>query len=192
MDATERREQVLVAAVCAFAETGYAAARSGDIAGRAGVSQTYVFRLFGSKKQLFLAAVCRACDRLEVGFVARSQATPDAGANSRLDAVTEACRALCCNEPELLLVLLHGLSASGDPVIGDALRSRVGRVYELFREVTGADVSQARTFMSTGALLSIMAAMRVIEPNAVTTAWAKEIMTSLESEPAVSRVRSTI
>ncbi len=58
--AEERREAVLDAAAEAFARGGLHGTSTEDIARTAGISQPYLFRLFGSKKELFLA-VNEAC-----------------------------------------------------------------------------------------------------------------------------------
>src|ERR671937_2794917 len=55
----ERREEILDAALQEFAERGLYGASTEDIARRAGISQPYVFRLFGTKKELFKAVVAR-------------------------------------------------------------------------------------------------------------------------------------
>src|SRR6476619_501710 len=54
-----RREEILDAALIVFAEQGLQAASTDEIARRAGISQPYVFRLFGTKKELFSAVVNR-------------------------------------------------------------------------------------------------------------------------------------
>ena len=59
LTADERRAAVIEAAVIAFAEGGLAGTSTEDIARLAGVSQPYLFRLFGTKRELFLAAVGR-------------------------------------------------------------------------------------------------------------------------------------
>src|ERR1051325_11120065 len=53
--AEERRDEILEAALIEFAERGLHGASTEEIAKRAGISQPYVFRLFGSKKDLFTA-----------------------------------------------------------------------------------------------------------------------------------------
>jgi AcrR family transcriptional regulator len=55
--AGERRERVLEAALTAFAAGGLDGTSTQDIARRAGISQAYLFRLFPTKKALFLAVV---------------------------------------------------------------------------------------------------------------------------------------
>ena len=54
--AAERRDDVLDAAMIEFAERGYEGTSTEDIARRAGISQPYLFRLFGTKKELFKAS----------------------------------------------------------------------------------------------------------------------------------------
>jgi AcrR family transcriptional regulator len=61
--AAERREAVLEAASAEFALRGLHGASTDAIARRAGISQPYLFRLFGSKKELFIAVVDRCYDR---------------------------------------------------------------------------------------------------------------------------------
>src|SRR5436853_7902420 len=53
--AGERREAILEAALTEFADRGYVGASTDSIARAAGISQPYLFRLFGTKKELFLA-----------------------------------------------------------------------------------------------------------------------------------------
>src|SRR5215468_8519686 len=55
----ERRGEILDAALIEFANGGLDGTSTEDIARRAGISQPYVFRLFGTKKQLFRAVVAR-------------------------------------------------------------------------------------------------------------------------------------
>ncbi|TCO62523.1 TetR/AcrR family transcriptional regulator [Actinocrispum wychmicini] len=61
------REAILAAAAQSFAERGYQQATIRDIARRAGVTHGLVLRHFGSKEQLFLAAVPGTRDVAELG-----------------------------------------------------------------------------------------------------------------------------
>ena len=60
--AEERREEILAAALEEFGEHGLDGTSTDTIARKAGISQPYLFRLFGSKKELYLASV-RRCFR---------------------------------------------------------------------------------------------------------------------------------
>jgi AcrR family transcriptional regulator len=175
MTAGERGAQVLTAAVAAFAESGYAATRTDEIARRAGVSQPYVIRLFGSKQRLFLAAVAQVCDRIEEVF---TDAAAGARTGTALDALSEAYEQILA-ERTLLQVLLHAFAAAGEPEIGPVVRDRYGRIYRLVRELTGAPVADTRRFLSTGMLLTVLAALRVTGPDAIEAEWARDILTDL-------------
>ncbi|WP_040790292.1 TetR/AcrR family transcriptional regulator [Nocardia paucivorans] len=175
MTAGERGEQVLTAAISAFAEAGYAATRTDEIARRAGVSQPYVIRLFGSKQALFLAALGRVCDRIEQVFTEASQSAGDA---EPLDALGHAYEVFLA-EGDLLRLLLHGFAAARVPEIGPVIRERYGRIYRLVRELTGASVSDTRRFMATGMLLTVMAALQVVGPESIPTDWAGELLADL-------------
>src|SRR2546423_14654560 len=57
--ATERRDEILEAALVEFAAHGLDGGSAEAIAKAAGISQPYVFRLFRTKKQLFMATIER-------------------------------------------------------------------------------------------------------------------------------------
>src|SRR3954470_2932298 len=59
LSAAERRDSILDAAMVEFAERGLEGTSTEDIARRAGISQPYLFRLFGTKKELFKATAAR-------------------------------------------------------------------------------------------------------------------------------------
>lgn len=168
LTAKERGDEVLRAAVRAFAASGYEGTKTDEIARLAGVSQPYVIRLFGTKQQLFLAAVQDVCERIEQSFRDAAEDRPE------LSSLGENYHRLLA-EPDLLLVLLHGFSASGDPAIGDCVRSRFGRIYTLVRDLTGASPQQTREFLSAGMLMTVMSAMQLLGPQAIPLPWAQEL-----------------
>src|SRR2546421_1751176 len=101
LTAAERSEQLVNAAVTAFAASGYAGTTTDDVARLAGVSQPYVIRLFRSKQQLFIAAVQHACGRVEQVFRDAAKEQAD------LPGLAAQYKKLL-DEQELLGVLLHG------------------------------------------------------------------------------------
>src|ERR1700750_251438 len=82
MSGLERRSQVLGIAAVEFADHGLHGASIDAIAHAAGITQAYVFRMFGTKKALFLELVGAAFDQFSVGM-----AEAAAGATG-LDALT--------------------------------------------------------------------------------------------------------
>jgi AcrR family transcriptional regulator len=59
-----RREEILEAAMKEFAYGGLHGTSTEKIAARAGISQPYLFRLFGTKKELFIASSRRCFARV--------------------------------------------------------------------------------------------------------------------------------
>jgi AcrR family transcriptional regulator len=178
LTSAQRYEQVVAAAVLAFAASGYAGTTTDDVARRVGVSQPYIIRLFGTKQALFLAAVDRACTQIEETF------RDTAGRSADLRSLGRAFKTLL-GQRELLLVLLHGFAASGDPAVGPVVRRRYGDMYRLVRELTGADAAQAREFLSTGMLLTVLSAMDVVAPDhSGREPWADELLKSLPESSA--------
>src|SRR5204863_1101206 len=66
--ASQRRAALIEAAVHEFAQGGFHGTPVDRIARRVGVAQPYVFSLFGSKRDLFLAAVERGFDQVADRF----------------------------------------------------------------------------------------------------------------------------
>src|SRR3954466_1706543 len=66
--ADERREEILAVAVRHFAIGGLHGTSTEAIAREAGISQPYLFRLFRTKRELFLACVDRADGRVSEAF----------------------------------------------------------------------------------------------------------------------------
>src|SRR5579859_3910641 len=81
--AAQRRDALVAAAVHEFAHGGFHGTPVDKIARRVGVAQPYVFSLFGSKRELFLAAVERGFEIVEQRLSAAAeefdpaQAPPD-------------------------------------------------------------------------------------------------------------------
>jgi AcrR family transcriptional regulator len=167
LTAAERTEQIVCAAVTVFSAAGYTGTSTDDVARAAGVSQPYVIRLFRSKQRLFVAAMDYAAREIERTF-------RESGATD-LQGLGAAYKTLL-DRYELLGMLLHGFAASGDPEIGEVVRACFGGLYELIRELTGAEPREAADFMAIGMLMTILGALRVVGPEAVPpTPWMAEV-----------------
>src|ERR1700744_3940080 len=75
MSGPERRAQVLRIAADEFADHGLHGASVEAIAREAGITQAYVFRMFGTKKALFLELVGTAFDRFTDGMAQAASGT---------------------------------------------------------------------------------------------------------------------
>jgi AcrR family transcriptional regulator len=67
MSAEQRRAQIIESARRVFAEKGYAATRTREIAAEAGVNEAMLYRHFPSKEELFEASVLESIDAAMVG-----------------------------------------------------------------------------------------------------------------------------
>jgi AcrR family transcriptional regulator len=169
MSAGERREEILEAAVADFAVKGLHGTSTETIAQRAGVSQPYLFRLFGTKKDLFLAAVERCFDRTEGAF----RRAAESGAEDVLVAMGRAYIDLLAHREELLLQM-HAYAACSDPDVQEVVRRRYGELYRYVEQVSGASQEKIREFFATGMLLNVAAAMDL--PSVMrSTPWACEL-----------------
>jgi AcrR family transcriptional regulator len=163
MTAAQREQQMLRAAVTAFAQGGYTGTTTDQVAKLAGVSQPYVLRLFGSKQALFLAAYRYAGSCIQAAFRAAAAAVPpDAPVPDRLAALGRAYLQLA-RDQDLLLVLLHGFMTAADPALGPSMRACMTDIYRLVRGLTGADAEQARDFLARGMLITTLTALRMPE-----------------------------
>ena len=100
--ADERRVEVLNAATHEFAVRGLHGASTENIARAAGISQPYLFRLFGSKKGLYLAAAERCADEL---FEVFARAAEGHSGEAALQAMGEAYSQVMQDRDRLMLML---------------------------------------------------------------------------------------
>ena len=166
--AEERREDLLSIAMRHFAEGGYRGTSTDAVAREAGISQPYLFRLFRTKRELFLDCSDRACDHIAQAF---RRAAADAPPGERLDAMGRAYMDELLPERHEILVLMHAYAAGPDPEIGAHVRARFGDLVQEVAELAGVPIADTFDFFAHGMLLNVMAALDLpSEP------WAKEWM----------------
>jgi AcrR family transcriptional regulator len=161
MTADERRDAIVAAGVEEFATGGLVGASTDAIARRAGVSQPYVFQLFGTKKELFLAVVRRCFERTRLTFeqAARDWVPgEDPTCDSVLGAIAVSYHALLEDRAQLL-VQLQAYAACADPDVRVVVREEFGRLHRRVRELSGADPVELQSFFAQGMLLNIAAAV---------------------------------
>ncbi len=154
--AEERREEILVAAIEEFARFGLYGTSVYTIAERLDISQPYIFRLFGTKKSLFIAAAVRVCDRIERAFAEAAQANPE----RRLDAMGHAYSSLLSSRSELL-TLLQAFAAAEDEEIRKAVAARYTELWRFVATTSGATDEQVRDFFAAGMGMTVGAALGI-------------------------------
>jgi AcrR family transcriptional regulator len=172
MSGPQRRSQVLELAAREFAERGLHGASIETVARAAGITQAYVFRMFGTKKALFLELVGAAFDRLSDGM---SRAAADARGLAALTRMgAEYYESLA--DRTTLMLQLQGFAACGDGEVRQLVRSRVARMWDTVAGAAGLDPVTVKSFLAFGMLLNTAAALDVDEVDAP---WAKGIRTRI-------------
>ena len=139
--ADERREAVLAAALEAFARGGLHGTSTEEIAEAAGISQPYLFRLFGTKKKLFVATIERCmADTLELFRVAAG----DLRGKEALDAMADAYVAMLMSDRTRLLAQMEAYAACDDPDVREAMRAGYGKLHLFVETVSGVDEASRR------------------------------------------------
>jgi len=174
--AAARRDEVLDAALVEFAERGFAGASTEDIAKRAGISQPYLFRLFGTKKELFKASVAR-CLREALEMFQR--AAEGKRGEDALHAMGRAYQEQLEEDRTRLRAQMQAYAACDDPEIRAVVRAGFGDLVAYVRRVSGADWPTVWGFFSTGMLLNVLASMHVDdEPDQ----WMTELLSGCDKE----------
>jgi AcrR family transcriptional regulator len=158
MSADERREAVLDAAMIEFGLGGYVGTSTESIARRVGVSQPYLFRLFPSKKAIFLAAVERCFDRIQSLF---ETAADGLTGDEAMSAMGTAYNGLLDDRQILQMQLQMWATACSDEEVRDATRRRMGRLLATVERLAGLDEQRLTQFMAYGMLLNVLGAMDI-------------------------------
>src|SRR3982074_432164 len=116
LTAEDRREAVIQAAVVEFAKSGFFGTSTEAIAARAGISQPYIFRLFGSKQNLFLVTAVRCFQRILETFQAAAATTE----GDPFPVMAEAYQELL-SDRRLLMVWMHTFAACSIPVVQECV-----------------------------------------------------------------------
>jgi AcrR family transcriptional regulator len=168
--ATERRDEILEAALREFAAHGLSGGSTEAIARAVGISQPYVFRLFGTKKQLFMATVER-CLRgtLEMFHTASAGLSGEAA----LEAIGEAYVERLATDPTYLHAQMQAYAASDDPDIRDVVRRGYGELVEYVERVSGLPSERVAHFFAKGMLLNVVASMDLFQAD---EGWAQRLI----------------
>jgi len=167
MPAEQRRELVLGEAMAVFAAHGYAGTSTEEVARRAGISQPYLFRLFPTKKALFLALVERCFRRVRDEFAA---AAGELTGEEALTAMADAYEVLL-DDRILLLMQMQAYAACEDPEIRDATRTGFRKLWEQIERITGLPYQTVVDFFAVGMLMNVAAAMNLPEVDGRWTSW---------------------
>src|ERR1700689_5201695 len=165
--ASERRDALIDAAMHEFAKGGLHGTPVERIARRVGVAQPYVFSLFPTKRELFLAALERGFERLADTF--RRAATdyregrgPE-GCEDAMQAMGMAYKELLASDRDYLMLQHQSYAACEDELVRARVRHRDAQLVDLVRELSGAEPELVDDFIRHGMALNVAAALGVEE-----------------------------
>jgi AcrR family transcriptional regulator len=172
--AAERREELIAAAVHEFAHGGLQGTAVERIARRVGVAQPYVFSLFPSKRELFIAALERSFERVADTF-RRAAADFRAGraptdCEDVLEAMGRAYKELLFSDRDYLMLQHQCYAACEDELVRARVRHCYAELVELASELSGAEPERLDDFIRHGMALNVAAALGV-EDISVGSAW---------------------
>lgn len=155
--ADARRAAVVACAVHVFARRGFHSTPVTEVAGAAGISQAYVFRLFPSKVELFVAALEHCYAQVRAELSAGASRVPGGSPQEVLRAMTEAYADLVADR-DLLMLQVHAQSAGDVPEIRAAIRRGYGSVVEHARALSAGDDAGVQRFLALGQLCHVVVA----------------------------------
>ena len=169
---------MLEAASTEFSRKGFHGASTDAIAKAAGISQPYLFRLFGTKKELYLATTERKMEETYQVFERASRGKTGADA---LKAMGEAYQTLIVDRERLQLMLHCFAAAADDPEIRESGRRVWRDLVELAERRSGETPEVISTFFGKGMLLNVLMAMGVMDDP---TPWGDLLIAGCSPEDA--------
>ena len=167
MPAAERRELVLEVAMAEFSRHGLAGTSTEEVARQAGISQPYLFRLFPTKKALFIELIERCFRRVQDTFVA---AAGDRTGEEALMAMADSYTRLL-DDRTMLLLQMQAYAACDDPDVRAATRAGFKRLWEISERLTGLPFQTVVDFFAVGMLMNVAAAMDLPSVDERWTSW---------------------
>jgi AcrR family transcriptional regulator len=140
------------------------------IAARAGVTQSYLLRLFGTKKALYLATVERAFASMLAEY---EKATTGLDGDRAYEAIAATHERLIQRDRVLLMEQLQAFAACDDSEVREVMMVGYGRLVERAQAVTGASPERLARLFAYGMLSRVFAAMQATSRSR--PRWAQEL-----------------
>lgn len=157
----DRRPELVDAALVEFARRGLYGTPTTAIAARAGISQAYLFRLYPTKEDLFIACIAQAYGRVRDEF-ARAGEPYRGDPEAAMDAMAEAYDRMLA-DGTMLVNQLHSYAACREPAVREAVQENFGAIVDTVREVSGASDEAVQAFIAHGMLMNVIGAIGVAD-----------------------------
>ena len=158
-----------MAARAEFAIGGLHGTSTEDIARRAGISQPYLFRLFGTKKELFLETVRRGFRHVLEVFQEAAAANREGDVFLSMGHAYGDVR----QDRASLMFQMQAYAACDDPDVRKVVREEFSALYKFVESVSGGDDEKVQEFFRVGMLINVAAAMDL---GAIDAPWAHSFL----------------
>ncbi len=136
-----------------------------SIARRVGVAQPYVFSLFATKRELFLAALERSFEKVADTFRRAAgdfaEGRAPAECENALEAMGRAYSELLSADRDYLMLQHQSYAACEDELVRARVRHRYAELVELAGALSGAEPEELDDFFRHGMALNVAAALGV-------------------------------
>src|ERR1700754_807527 len=154
--AEERREEIIGVAMRHFAAGGYNGTSTEATARETGLSQPYLFRLFRTKKELFLACTDRANRMVRDVFERAAASAPE---GEVLKTMGHAYVEELLPDRHAVLMQMQGYVATSDPEIQEHVRSCYRELVHFVAQRSGSTLDEVWSFFAHGMLLNVVVAL---------------------------------
>jgi len=160
LTAAKRRDAIIDVAMHEFTLGVFDGTPAAVIALRAGVSQPYLFALFGTKRNLFIAAVKRGFEQMRSLILLAAR--EEGAAGDALNGVRTVLLSLR-QQRTLLLLQLHAFAACADPGVRAVTRAEFEETRRVLASVSGASDGLLRPVLDEQAMVSVAAVIGLPE-----------------------------
>jgi AcrR family transcriptional regulator len=171
--AEDRREEIVEIAFRHFAEGGFHGTSTEAIAREAGISQPYLFRLFKTKRELFLACIARCYSAVQRVF--EESVTGDTP-EERLHSMGRAYAEKLLPDRYSLRFQMQAYAVASDPQFTTAVRDGYGELVRNVAALAGVSLEETWDFFSFGMLMNLVAAFDLFDrvgEDDWATAWSR-------------------
>lgn len=155
MAAEDRREQVLREAITVFARYGLDGATTAEIAKRAGVTQPYIFKLFESKRALFI----EACERnMRITMAQMRESAGGKTGHEAMKAMGMAYLDRMEEDRDSLLLQMQQYAACWDEDVQHTVRTCMQDMWRMIVDLTRVPLEEVAVFFAKGMMCNVLAA----------------------------------
>ncbi|APU15875.1 MULTISPECIES: TetR/AcrR family transcriptional regulator [Actinoalloteichus] len=167
-----RREQILAAALKEFSHKGLHGGSTVTIAKDVEISHPNLFRIFSTKKELFIAVLKQTFATIERVVLIPGEKE----AVNPLQTMADGWGDLM-ERREIMLILLQGYAACEDPDIRDVMQGWTQDAFERMEVLPQVGTDTAHSFLAEGMLYMVAASMD-LSVRAETDEWAERFLDS--------------